>query len=102
MLTKSEISAPNQKLSIISPLKILGKALEQPLSAEKTITADNLEANPVKVFMPATQSNIKSPLKNEWAFYIWRRRRDSNPRYRKVHTLSKRALSATQTLLHIR
>ena len=51
MLTKSEISAPNQKLSIISPLKILGKSQEQPLSAEKTITADNLEANPQQRLM---------------------------------------------------
>jgi hypothetical protein len=30
---------------------------------------------------------------------IWRRERDSNPRYPEVHTLSRRALSATQTPL---
>ena len=30
----------------------------------------------------------------------WRREWDSNPRYVSVHTLSKRALSASQTSLH--
>ena len=33
--------------------------------------------------------------------FKWRRGRDSNPRYREVHTLSRRALSTTQTPLQI-
>jgi hypothetical protein len=52
-------------------------------------------------FSPGSFStnNKKGPL---WGlFYCWRRRRDSNPRYAiNAYTLSKRAPSATQPLLH--
>ena len=36
-----------------------------------------------------------------WAIYIWRRERDSNPRYVAVYTLSRRAPSATRPPLQI-
>jgi hypothetical protein len=51
-----------------------------------------------RVLIKASLSAIKKPPRKRRLF-IWRRERDSNPRYPEVHTLSRRALSATQTPL---